>query len=181
MTAATSDAAPRIESTPGGLTDRVPRTALTSAAALVIALVALNTIGPGEDLVRWAAMAIMAVAALEDLRTRRLRNMFVGPALVLGASADPSVATAAAVLIAVAPFLVFAFVRPGSIGMGDVKFAAPAGALVGFEHVGSMLVATAVLGGVLSLIALVRHGRSGTLAYGPAIAAATLLVGFVAS
>ncbi len=151
----------------------------TAALGLAVAFGAPN--GDGATIVAWAAMAIMLFAAAEDLRTRRLRNVLVGPALVFALAADPSGATVAAALIAVMPFMLFAFWKPGSVGMGDVKFAAPAGALAGFEGVGSLLIVIALLGGVLSIIAFARFGRSGTLAYGPAIALGTLFVAFVAN
>lgn len=158
---------------------RVPATLMAATAALGIAVGLGAPFEDGALITAWLAMGIMLVAAAEDLRTRRLRNVFVAPALVFAIAADPSAATVAAALVAVLPFLFFAFWKPGSIGMGDVKFAAPAGALAGFEGVGSLLIAIALLGGVLSIIAFARFGRSGTLAYGPAIALGTLLVAFV--
>ncbi len=158
---------------------RVPATVMTSTAALGVAVAVGAPLEDGALVTAWLAMGIMLVAAAEDLRTRRLRNALVAPALVLAIAADPSGATVAAALAAVLPFLFFAFWKPGSIGMGDVKFAAPAGALAGFESVGSLLIVIALLGGVLSIIAFARFGRSGTLAYGPAIALGTLLVALV--
>ena len=157
----------------------LPVTLIATAVALALAVAIVTLLEDGNAIVPWLAMGIMLVAAAEDLRTRRLRNAFVAPALVFAVAGDPSVATAAAAVIAVIPFAFFAFWKPGSIGMGDVKFAAPAGALAGFEDVGSLLVAVALLGGVLSMVAFARFGRSGTLAYGPAIALGTLLVAFI--
>ena len=123
----------------------------------------------GAAALRIVAMAIMRVAGAEDLRTRRLRNAFVGLALVFTVSADPVLSTVAAAAIGVARFLAMAFSKPDSVGMGDVKFAAPAGALVGLQLLGSLLVTIALIGGVLALVVYLRHGRSTTLAYGPAI------------
>ena len=160
------------------LVRRVPMTVTTSLAALAVSGAVIAT-SDGTAALRMVAMAIMLVAAAEDLRTRRLRNALVGPALVFAVSADPAFSTVAAAAICVAPFLAMAFWKPGSMGMGDVKFAAPAGALVGLQLLGSLLVAIALIGGVLALVAYLRHGRSATLAYGPAIAIAALYVGFV--
>lgn len=165
-------------SQPMSLIQRIPMTMMTSAVALVVSAGVLATVD-GTEVLRVAAMAIMLVAAAEDLRTRRLRNALVGPALVFAVSADPAVVTVVAALICVAPFLALAFWKPGSMGMGDVKFAAPAGALVGLPLLSTLLVAIALIGGVLALVAYLRHGRSATLAYGPAIAVAALYVGFV--
>jgi leader peptidase (prepilin peptidase)/N-methyltransferase len=177
---ATAPAAPTAADTAAS-TRRPPLTLATSVVAFALAVLLVGPIQHGDEIAAWAAMAIMLVAAAEDLRTRRLRNAFVAPALILAIAADPSGATLAAAVIAVVPFFVFAFLKPGSIGMGDVKFAAPAGALAGFEDLGSLLFTIAILGGLLSIVALVRFGRSGTLAYGPAIALATLLIAFVAN
>jgi Flp pilus assembly protein protease CpaA len=58
------------------------------------------------------------------------------------------------------------FWKPGSMGMSDVKFVAPAGTLVGLHLLGTLLVAIALIGGVLALVADVRHGCSATLAMG---------------
>jgi len=174
-----SAASPTTDAVTEGRQRRIPVTLMTTTASLGFAAALGAPLEGGAEVAAWVAMAIMLVAAAEDLRTRRLRNAFVAPALVFALAADPSGATVAAAVIAVIPFFVFAFWKPGSIGMGDVKFAAPAGALAGFEGVGSLLIAIALLGGVLSLIAFARYGRSGTLAYGPAIALGTLLVAFI--
>lgn len=160
------------------LARRVPITVWTSGGALAASLVALAVLDEADALA-YAAMAIMLVAAAEDLRRRRLRNAFVGPAFVFALGADPTMTTMAAAVICVAPFLAMALWKPGSMGMGDVKFAAPAGALAGLQLLGTLLVAIGLLGGVLAVVAFVRHGRSATLAYGPAIALATLWVAFL--
>jgi leader peptidase (prepilin peptidase)/N-methyltransferase len=164
-----------------GFRRRVPLSLITATAALGFAVILGAPQESSAKVLMWIAMAIMLVAAAEDLKTRRLRNSLVAPALVFALAADPSWATGAAALVAVFPFLVFAFWKPGSIGMGDVKFAAPAGALAGFEEIGALLIVIALLGGVLSIVAFARFGRSGTLAYGPAIALGTLWVAFLAS
>ena len=98
---------------------RVPLTLMTSTAALGFAVALGAPQDPGAEVVAWAAIALMLVAAAEDLRTRRLRNAFVGPALVFAIAADPGWATAAAAAIVVSPFLLFALWKHGSIGMGD--------------------------------------------------------------
>jgi hypothetical protein len=49
------------------------------------------------------------------------------------------------------------------------------------ESVDSLLIAITLLGGVLSIIAFARFGRSGTLAYGTAITLGTLFVAFIAN
>lgn len=153
---------------------------LAAAAATVAAGLAAVAPLPAHVLLPGAAVAIMIVAAADDLRTRRIRNTLVAPALVLallGAVDMP--AAAAGALVAPLPLLVMAVAMPGAMGMGDVKLFAPAGALAGLSAVPQLWVAVAVLGGVLAVTGALRGGRRATIAYGPAIAAGTLLVAFL--
>jgi prepilin signal peptidase PulO-like enzyme (type II secretory pathway) len=133
------------------LVRRVPMP-VTIALAVPAMSDAVIATSDGAAALRIVAMAIMRVAAAEDLRTRRLRNTFVGPALVFTVSADPVLSTVAAVAIGAARLLAMEFSKPDSVGMGDVKFAAPAGALVGLQLLGSLLVTIALIGGVLALV-----------------------------
>lgn len=150
---------------------------LTNAAVAVAAGgAALAVAGTGEPL-RAAALVLMLVAAAEDLRSRRIPNALVAPAIVLallGAGALGG-AIGAALLIAL-PFYLIALVAPGAMGMGDVKLALPAGALAGFAGLQDLIMAIAIIGALLALLAFARGGRRATLAYGPAIAIGALIV-----
>jgi leader peptidase (prepilin peptidase)/N-methyltransferase len=147
-----------------------------AALALVVATGALaaGTV-TGHDArgaLRVLALALAALAAVEDLRTRRIRNVLSAPALVLALSgAHLLTAAVLGALLAPLPFLAIAWWRPGAMGMGDVKLAAVAGALVGLVAVPSWWFATSLAGAALALVALVRGGKRATLAYGPALVA----------
>ncbi|MCC6237115.1 MAG: prepilin peptidase [Dehalococcoidia bacterium] len=153
--------------------------------ALVAAAVALAVLGGGALLevdarpaLQLAAFAITVVAGIEDLRTRKIRNVLTAPALVLAFAGAPSYPSAAlAVVVAPLPLLALAILQPGGMGMGDVKLAAVAGALAGLRAVPAWWVATALAGGLLGVIAIIRGGRRGsTMAYGPAL---VLAIGWV--
>ncbi len=162
------------------------RRAATFVAAIAL-VVALAVLGGGvlleADLrpaLRLAAFAITVVAGIEDLRTRRIRNVLTAPALVLAMAGAPSLPSAAlGVVVAPLPLLALAILQPGGMGMGDVKLAAVAGALAGLRAVPAWWVATALAGGFLAVVAIIRGGRRGsTMAYGPALVLAIAWVMF---
>lgn len=123
-----------------------------------------------------AGIALIALAAAIDLRSRRIPNVLVIAAflLVLAGSPDRADALAGAALAA-GPLFALAAFRPGAMGMGDAKLAAAAGAVVGLSGVSMLLLATALLGGALAVFVTMRRGSGATFAYGPAIAGALLI------
>ena len=163
---------------------RPTRAAAAAAVSLGVAAAVLARSGPSA----WSAVAAAAAGVLVwvgaiDLETRLLPNRIVVPttgivltaSLVLGFGAFAEHALAA--LAAAGFLLAAAAVRPGDLGMGDVKLALLLGALLGRS------VATAValgLGLVLApaLVLLVRHGRAGLRVHvplGPFLAAGAIL------
>ncbi|MEZ4501435.1 MAG: prepilin peptidase [Dehalococcoidia bacterium] len=164
-------------------------TRATALLALALATLVLSTGAAtaldGGFVLQGVALGLVVLAAAEDLRTRRIRNALVVPALLLallGASDLTSASVGA--LLAPLPLLALSAVASHAMGMGDVKLTAPAGALAGLANVPSLWLGTALAGGILSVIALVRGGRRSTLAYGPAIALgllATLLQAAIVS
>jgi len=129
------------------------------------------------------AAALVVLAAI-DLEKRRLPNRVVYPLAawgLLGAVFVQHDAWPERLAIAAAAFvllLVPALVRPGSIGMGDVKFAGTTGLYLGPAVAPALLLA--FLGGALAGAGIVfREGaaaRKKTLPFGPFLA----LGGFVA-
>jgi len=114
-----------------------------------------------------AAVAVLFVAVLValsviDVRTRVVPNRIVLPAaaVVLAARtlAHPSVVWLLAGLGAALFLLVAALVRPGGMGMGDVKLALLLGFAVG-RSVPLALVAALLAGLVPGLVLVIRHGR----------------------
>ena len=146
-------------------------------------------------------IAIFAVAAYGDIRTRRIPNELVVGLLALAAfrialSGDPTAALytlVAGAALFVASFLLF---WRGLLGGGDVKLIVATGFLVGYHDVLGFLFVMSVCGGLMA-IAILAGDRLGlrraatparepqetparlTVPYGVAIAAAgivTLLV-----
>ncbi len=150
---------------------------LTNAAVAAAAGGAALAAGVAGDPLRAAALVLVLVAAAEDLRSRRIPNALVAPAIVLALlGADALGASIGAALVVALPFYLIALVAPGAMGMGDVKLALPAGALAGFAGLQDLILAIALLGALLALVAFARGGRKATLAYGPAIAIGALIV-----
>ncbi len=127
--------------------------------------------------------AISVALALIDLDTHTLPNAIVLPAYLVGAGllgaagllgGDPSRLVGAG-LGAVALFgvyLVAALVKPGGMGLGDVKLAGVIGLFLGFLGLPQLLVgafAAFVLGGLFSIGLLVarRAGRGSGIPFGP--------------
>lgn len=152
-----------------------------AAVALVISAAVLGAGAlSGYDLrevLRCSAIGLAVVAALEDLRTRRIRNVLTAPAVVLALAGAPVLTSALlATLLAPLPFLLLAIVQPAAMGMGDVKLASVSGALVGLSGVLPWVLGTVLAGGALAVIAIIRGGRrGGTFAYGPALVISLLV------
>jgi leader peptidase (prepilin peptidase) / N-methyltransferase len=127
--------------------------------------------------------AISIALALIDLDVHRLPNAIVLPAYAVGA-----VLLTASALLAGEPgrllsagvgavglaglYLLLAVVRPGGMGMGDVKLAGVLGLFTGFIGWGALIVGAFgafVLGGVFSLglVLARRAGRASRIPFGP--------------
>ena len=134
------------------------------------------------SVVTWAAVPLLVLVAVEDLRYRRIRNRHVLLLTVVAAlsvavayvDGDRDVALRAVlgVTVAAAPLLVAALARPASIGGGDVKLAAAVGALLGLTS--PWLSLAAITGGLVLALAMaaVRHAARMPLA--PPFATMTL-------
>lgn len=162
-------------------TTRLTPTAVTSLTALIGGGAAV--VLEAAPIALYAAIGLMLIAAAEDIRTRRIRNAFVAPALVLALLAAGASGVLPGALIATVvaplPFFAMAILAPGGMGMGDVKLASPAGAAVGIGAIAQLWVAIAIVGGVLAVVGALRRGRRATIAYGPAIALAVVVTLFL--
>ena len=108
--------------------------------------------------------AATGLAAVIDLRTRRIPNALTGSLAVVGlglAAMKLGPIGIGGALIGV--LLGFAFMLPGYIfgatGAGDVKLFAAAGALLGPAATVRAFIYTAIAGGVLALVVAVRRRR----------------------
>jgi leader peptidase (prepilin peptidase)/N-methyltransferase len=130
----------------------------------------------------WLAAVSVALAII-DAETHRLPDRIVLPTLAVVAVLLTTVAAVDAewgrLLQAVcgggalfAFYLLLALVRPGAMGMGDVKLAAALGLALGWMGWGALVVgafAGFVLGGVFGLVLLAsrRAGRRSGIPFGP--------------
>jgi leader peptidase (prepilin peptidase) / N-methyltransferase len=131
------------------------------------------------------------VLAAIDIATHRLPNIILLPStclvlilLLLAAIINSewkalSTATVGAILLFLFYFLI-AIISPTAIGMGDVKFAALIGSILGWFGWRMLLVgllSTFLLGGVWAGIALLsrRTGFRGSVPFGPSMVGGSLL------
>ena len=136
------------------------------------------------ELVAFLVLTAVSIAlALIDLDTRRLPNVIILPTLLAGILLLGTAALVRGDLQALAGaaiggaglfalYLILALVRPGGMGMGDVKLAAVLGLYLGFLGWGNLLVgafAAFLFGAVfgLLLMALRRAGRKSAIPFGP--------------
>lgn len=153
----------------------VPELFTASGAAGVVAAVLV--------LVGYLYFAAISLAlALIDLDVRRLPNVLVLPSYAVAAVLLTSAAAltnawgalfiAGVGMLALAGFyLLPAVIRPGAIGMGDVKLAGLIGLMLGWLGVPALLVgaiAGMVLGGLFGIVLLLAgRGRRASIAFGP--------------
>jgi leader peptidase (prepilin peptidase)/N-methyltransferase len=166
-----------------------------AGTALFFGLVALMFLGPlraphasvaGTALVVAAYLVLAAVSvalALIDLDVHRLPNALIVPAAVgmvgllsIAAALDAQLGRLGLALVGGAAllvlYLVLALVRPGAMGLGDVKLAGLLGFALGWFGWGPLVVgafAAFLLGGVFGVILLLtRRARRGSgIPFGP--------------
>lgn len=130
-------------------------------------------------------VALLVPAALIDVHTRRLPDMWIGVAaiafLVTGAlsraiATTPGVPARDIVLAALimgVPLLLMHLVSPSSMGFGDVKLAVLLGAAIGLTDWHLALPALALAAGLTATVGVVRRAKS--LPFGPGLVGATLV------
>jgi prepilin peptidase CpaA len=113
----------------------------------------------------FAFLTLVVLASASDLRTRRIPNALtvtgLGIALALrGASGvEPLASGLMAAAIAFVPAV--ALVALGGLGGGDAKLLAAVGAFVGPEGLPTTLFVTALVGGAMGTVVVVRRGAFG--------------------
>jgi len=167
---------------------RPTRALATAGVAAGVAVAVLVRSGPSAwSVVAAAAAGVLVWVGAIDLETRLLPNRIVLPTtgIVLAASlflGPGGFAEHAIAALAAGGFMfVAAAIRPGDLGMGDVKLALLLGALLGRSVTTALAVGFAFLL-VPAVYQVARHGRAGLrrhIALGPFLAAgavATLLL-----
>ena len=119
---------------------------------------------PSDALVVAILAAATGLAAVIDLRTRRIPNVLTGSLTVVGLGLAAAQLGTVGIGGAVVGFLLgFAFMLPGNVfgatGAGDVKLFAAAGALLGPSTTVRAFAFTAIAGGVLALVVALRRRR----------------------
>jgi len=111
-----------------------------------------------------ASFLCAAIAAVCDVRTRRIPNWLTGSGLVAGLLLHLSLGgwramggAALGGLIAGAIFLVFYI--GGGLGAGDVKLIVAVCCLAGLPAVANILTGTALLGGLFAIVLALMHRR----------------------
>jgi prepilin peptidase CpaA len=119
---------------------------------------------PSDALVVAILAAATGLAAVIDLRTRRIPNALTGSLAVVGlglAAAQLGPVGIGGAIIGC--LLGFTFMLPGNVfgatGAGDVKLFAAAGALLGPATTVRAFMFTAIAGGVLALVVALRRRR----------------------
>ncbi|MBT2567427.1 prepilin peptidase [Arthrobacter sp. ISL-85] len=108
--------------------------------------------------------------------------LFLMPGLFSKQADDTLRALLGAVILFVG-YLILALISPGSIGMGDVKLAAPVGLYLGYLGWSQLLYGGLlgfVLNGVVTVLILSRKGRdkASEVAHGPSMLGAVVAAGF---
>ncbi len=108
-----------------------------------------------QSVIPAVALLCALAAALFDLKSRRIPNLLTGPAMLLGLLLHfcsggwrDLLAAFGALLLCGLVFLVFHLA--GGMGAGDVKLIAALGCILGLPHAASLLILTALAGGVLA-------------------------------
>jgi leader peptidase (prepilin peptidase)/N-methyltransferase len=143
-----------------------------------VALATLAVLAFGPDSALMPALAVAAVTphlVRMDVAEHRLPNRLVIPTLLAGlaglglrwlATGSPPLVPLLAALAYGG--LLFVFALFGGMGMGDVKLAAALGLAAPTLGVAVLSPLLAFLfGGVAAVVALIRHGRGGHIAFGP--------------
>jgi leader peptidase (prepilin peptidase)/N-methyltransferase len=167
-----------------------PLTELATAALFVGAALAFNDLFVGA--VMAVFLAVLLALALTDLHQRIIPNAVVLPSLLLFGAAlaggailgrHLSVVGAATGMVAFGGgLLVVALIRPGGMGMGDVKLAGLIGLVLGALGLRYVAVAAglSILAGGVGAVAALATGRSrkAAIPFGPFLVAGAMAAAF---
>ena len=119
-----------------------------------------------NSVVWWATASLVLVAAVWDVRTRRIPNRLVLPFLVAGLVFSAGrygtagfARSMGGIGLATAAVGVICWLR--GMGMGDLKLCAAVGAWIGVSQLAVALVITAMAGGVMAIVWAARYGALG--------------------
>jgi leader peptidase (prepilin peptidase) / N-methyltransferase len=170
--------------TVGGSDPRQLRMRLGAAVGVFLAALVAFRFGPGADALLACGITVVLVAlAVIDLEERRIPNVIVLPAAGIALLAHIAIAPDRSLELILGALgtalflLVPAVVAPGSVGIGDVKLGLLLGAALGLGT--PIAVAIAGLASLpVAIFYLAREGRAGrkrSIAFGPYLAAGTIV------
>lgn len=104
----------------------------------------------------WPTVAVVAVATITDLRSRRIPNWLVLPFMLAGVAVSGALGGWAGVLhslegLGLGAVLFGVLCLLGGMGMGDMKLCAAVGAWIGPGQLVVALVITGIVGGLMAL------------------------------
>jgi prepilin peptidase CpaA len=116
-----------------------------------------------HSIVWWATLTLVLIAAIIDIRCRRIPNWLVVPFLaagiVMGAGQHGFAGLARSLGgVTLAAVALGAFCRLKATGMGDLKLCVAIGAWIGFTQLAVALVITAMAGAVMAIGWAAFHG-----------------------
>ncbi len=154
------------------------RTVVTYLAAILFGLLAYIRYGFTIEtgIVAVYALYLLAIAIV-DLEHRKVLNrmlvwaMPVVAAVILIVGMPPISSAVMGAAIGLGVFILAAIVKPGGMGMGDVKLAALIGLATGVSGVAIALTVGVISGGLVGFVLLVHtKNRKTTMAYAPYLA-----------
>jgi prepilin peptidase CpaA len=106
---------------------------------------------------------VVLVAAVSDLRTRRIPNVLTVGAFLVALAIRATMGGGAVVDGLAAAGIAFAIALPvfalGGLGGGDVKLLTAVGAFLGMEPLWGALFVTILVGGAMAIASVLRQGR----------------------
>ena len=113
-----------------------------------------------------ASLVVGGIAAVHDIRDRRIPNLLTGPAIIIALLIHLALGGWAAVgssaiagLIGGSIFAVF-FIA-GGLGAGDVKLMTAVGCFVGTSMIAEVMMATVIIGALFGVFVAVSRGQLG--------------------
>jgi prepilin peptidase CpaA len=111
-----------------------------------------------------AASVCAAIGAVTDVRSRRVPNLLTFPAIVAGLALHLALGGWRSMLLAAAAGLIcglifLIFFLAGGMGAGDVKLITAIGCLIGMGSIASVLILTAITGGVMAIGLAAARGQ----------------------
>ncbi len=123
---------------------------------------------------------LLLAISLFDLRQHRIPNRLLALTALIVAAASlifrqpPPAAAVVGGAAGLAAFLLLARIRPGALGMGDVKLAGVIGLMLGFPQVIFALLFGMIAAGLVALTLSLARSHTRTLAYAPYLALGAL-------